>query len=75
MSEFGPDKNREFEAKPTRLFHASPKRGLDVIRPNNERIRSPEDGAVVFATPDKRMATIFMLGADDSWVQMTVGCR
>lgn len=53
--------------KPKILYHASQNRNIDYFEPRAESIRDPEEGSVVFATPDKVMASIFIVPTDDSW--------
>ena len=50
------------------LYHGSSSEFLDELSPKNERIRDRNEGPMVFATPDKAFATMF-LGPrpDDSW--------
>jgi len=55
--------------KPKVLYHASSKRDLQKIEVRAESIRSPEEGPVVFGTPDKAYASCFLLqGTNDSWL-------
>lgn len=56
--------------KPAYLFHASPMRGLKIIKPRKKTVRDASEGAVVFATPDKIYALMFLVPTDDSWVSM-----
>lgn len=53
--------------KPPSLFHGSPSHNIEVIEPRNITRRNPEEGPVVFATPNIGLASIFMMGTDDSW--------
>lgn len=55
---------------PERLFHGSPNTGIDVIKPAKFKVRSPEEGAVVFATPNKAAAMKNLFFSDDSWTQL-----
>lgn len=54
---------------PKTLYHASPRKDLQRIEPRqgSRRGGGPDEGHVVFATPDKRLATIFLLKSDDTW--------
>lgn len=58
--------------KPPVLFHASRNRNVTVFEPRAERVRDKKEGARVFATPDKRLATVFLVDTDDSWANSGV---
>jgi hypothetical protein len=53
--------------KPSVLYHASFKRDIEVFEPRNETVRDTDEGPQVFATPDKRLATAFMIPTNDTW--------
>lgn len=53
---------------PAVLYHASPTNNLKEIVPLARTIRDPEEGAVVFATPDLAYATMFLVPTDDGWI-------
>lgn len=53
--------------KPLFFYHASPNREIKRLEPRAETVRDEEEGPVVFATPDKGLASVFMLPHDDSW--------
>jgi len=53
--------------KPKVLYHASPNREIDIFEPRRVGYRDPNEGPVVFATPDKALASIFMLKTDEKW--------
>ena len=53
--------------KPEKLYHASSNRSIEQFVPRAEKVRDKTEGPRVFATPDKRMSTIFIVGTDDSW--------
>ena len=53
--------------KPPVLYHASSRADLDQLEPRAEKVRDSKEGPRIFATPDKAMATIFLVGTDDSW--------
>lgn len=53
--------------KPDKLYHASSNRSIEKLAPRSEKIRDESEGPRVFATPDKRIASIFMASTDDSW--------
>jgi len=54
--------------KPQVLYHASPNQDIEVFEPRRERFRDANEGPVVFATPDKAYATMFLVKSNDSWV-------
>lgn len=51
------------------LYHASQQRDIEQFEPRQESVRDPEEGAVVFATPDKGYASMFLVRASDSWTR------
>ena len=53
--------------KPSALYHGSSNREIARFEPRSEKVRDPQEGPKVFATSDKRMASAFIVGADDSW--------
>jgi hypothetical protein len=55
--------------KPSVLFHASRNPDINVFEPRAEKTRDENEGARVFATPNRAMAGIFLVESDDSWVQ------
>ncbi len=57
--------NRAAE-KPKKLFHASPNKNIDIFEPRAERVRDPGEGPVVFGTPDKSYASMFLVRLDDT---------
>lgn len=72
MSEKCPEEKIEIE-KPAFLYHASSTKNREEFEPRNRTVRDPEEGPVVFATPDKAYASCFMVpGVDDSWCQISV---
>ncbi len=54
--------------KPPVLFHASRNSNIEVFEPRQESFRDKDEGPLVFATPSRAMASIFLVEADDSWV-------
>ncbi len=54
--------------RPKIVYHGSPVGGLREIRPDNQRVRDPYEGPVVFASEEMAMAAMF-LGPrpDDRW--------
>lgn len=53
--------------KPAVLYHGSSNRDIDRLEPSSKKVRDTTEGPKVLATPDKRMASVFMVGVDDSW--------
>lgn len=53
--------------KPKFLYHASSNRNVEILEPRAESIRDPNEGPVVFATPNKTYASMFLVPSDDSW--------
>lgn len=53
--------------KPAFLFHASNNRDVAIFEPRDEKVRDPNEGIVVFATPSKSYASMFLVRDDDSW--------
>jgi len=62
----------EQEEKPPFLYHASPNREINEFEPRVETFRDPEEGPVIFATPDKAYASMFLVPSDDRWTQKSV---
>lgn len=54
--------------KPIVLYHASQNRDITEFEPRNRKVRDPNEGPKVFATPSKSLATIFMIPTDSRWV-------
>lgn len=52
------------------LYHSSPNINIDIFEPRKEKVRDPEEGPVVFATPDKALAAAFLVRTDGSWVKI-----
>lgn len=55
--------------KPKVLYHASKNRTIAKFEPRLGKRRDESEGAQIFATPSKAMATIFLVETDDSWTQ------
>lgn len=53
--------------KPSVLYHASQGQHIEEFVPRREGYRDPNEGPVVFATPDKAYATLFLVKSNDSW--------
>lgn len=63
---FSPEKK-----KPPFLYHASANREIKTFEPRAKSVRDPEEGPVIFATPDLALATTFLVSeANDSWTQI-----
>ncbi len=68
MKNIFPPKKKE---KPPFLYHASSNRNIEKFELRAKNVRDPEEGPVVFATPDLALATTFLVGeANDSWTQI-----
>lgn len=57
--------------KPPILYHASVRRDIAEFQPRQETVRDPNEGAVIFATPDRASAARFLVPVDGSWVQQS----
>jgi hypothetical protein len=55
--------------KPPELYHASRESSIEVFKPRIGKRRDENEGAQIFATPSKAMATVFLVETDDSWTQ------
>lgn len=55
---------------PKVLYHSSPNLEIKIFEPRREKVRDPEEGPVVFATPDKALAAAFLVRTDGSWVKI-----
>jgi len=53
--------------KPEILYSASQNRNINIFEPKAITFRDPNEGPVVFATPDKAYASMFIVPSDDSW--------
>jgi hypothetical protein len=53
--------------KPSVLYHGSSNKEITRFEPSSKKVRDPAEGPRIFATPDKRMASVFIVGVDDSW--------
>jgi hypothetical protein len=59
--------------KPAVLYHASQDKDVKEFEPRAETFRDEKEGPVVFATPDKRFASMFLVPkTTDSWCQKSV---
>ncbi len=58
----------EKQEKPEFLYHASSNKDVKEFEPRREKVRDPEEGCVIFATPDRAFASAFLMKElDDSW--------
>jgi len=55
--------------KPKVLYHASRNADIESFEPRIGKRRDENEGAQIFATPSKAMATMFLVETDDSWTQ------
>jgi hypothetical protein len=63
-------KNERIE-KPDKLFVSAQTKGIEELLPQEGRHRGHKEGAVIFATPDKTLASIFLVeGHNDSWMEI-----
>jgi hypothetical protein len=70
--EENPEEKIEIE-KPAILYHASQNREIEEFEPHKETYRDPNEGPVIFATPDKAYASCFLVPkATDSWCQKSI---
>lgn len=58
----------EKQERPKTLYHASPNREIDELEPRKKSVRDENEGPVVFATPDKAVATFFLFDSNGRWV-------
>jgi hypothetical protein len=66
-----PTINSEQKEKPEKLFLSAQTKGIKELVPREGRHRGHNEGAVIFATPDKALASIFLVeGHDDSWMEI-----
>lgn len=59
----------EQRERPKALYHATPIAGLETLEPRARSVRDSVEGPVVFATPDKAYATVFLFQNDGRWTQ------
>lgn len=57
--------NVERREKPAVLYHATKGADIDEFEPRQESTRDPNEGPVVFATPDRAYAAQFLVPGDD----------
>ncbi len=66
------ESERSFISKPEKplvLYHACRSGDIDIFESRIGKRRDENEGAQIFATPSKAMATIFLVDTDDSWTQ------
>jgi hypothetical protein len=63
--------NKVEKEKPP-LYHSSSNRNIEVLEPRAESYRDKDEGEVVFATPDKKYASCFLVPTNDSWSCISV---
>lgn len=56
---------RERREKPAVLYHATRNADIEEFEPRQESTRDPNEGPVVFATPDRAYAAQFLVPGDD----------
>lgn len=61
----------EITEKPKFLYHASSNKEIEIFEPRNESVRDKNEGPVVFATPDKAFASMFIVPVNDSWAKLS----
>lgn len=49
------------------LYHGSSNKNIEELVPKAITIRNSDDGSVIFATPTKSRASLFIVPSDDSW--------
>lgn len=71
MENFEKLSNQEKKEKPGVLYHASRFSGIKEFVPNRVNYRDEDEGAVIFATPSKAIASAFLVkGHEDNWMQI-----
>lgn len=56
--------------KPAVLYHSSPNTEIGEFEPRSDKVRDPNEGPRIFATPDKALASAFIVPTDGSWVNI-----
>jgi hypothetical protein len=63
--------NKETREKPPILFVGTRNVGIKEFEPRAEKVRDPNEGPVIFATPDKTLAAFFTIkDVTDSWTNV-----
>ena len=61
----------EKKEKPEILYIATQTKGIKEFIPRRGNVRSDEEGAVIFSTPNKELASMFLInGHEDSWTRI-----
>ncbi len=61
----------ETKEKPAVLYVSAQTKGIEELVPMEGRNRGEDEGSVIFSTPDKALASIFLVnGHNDSWMQI-----
>jgi len=61
----------EKKEKPEVLYHSSSRKGIEEFRPNKGNFRDEDEGVVIFSTPNKALASAFLIeGHNDSWTKI-----
>jgi hypothetical protein len=61
----------ERKEKPKVLYVSAQTAGIKELIPTKGRSRDDKEGPVIFSTPDKTLASVFLVeGHDDSWMQI-----
>ncbi len=55
--------------KPKVLYHGSRSGSINLFEPRLGKLRDESEGAQIFASPSKAMATLFLVDTDDTWTQ------
>ena len=71
MGEINQESKVEIE-KPEVLYHASSSKDIEEFEPREESVRDPNEGPVVFATPDMAYASCFIVPSNDNWSQKSI---
>lgn len=60
---------QEGKEKPPVVYHASQNPDIEEFTPQQGRVRDPDEGPVIFATPDKALASAFLVeNHNDDWM-------
>jgi hypothetical protein len=71
MKNVGQENILERKEKPKTLYIGTQTKGIKEITPKEGNYRDKNEGAVIFSTPDKALASIFMMpNHNDSWTKI-----
>jgi hypothetical protein len=73
MEKMGVPQPKDIEEKerPKVLYVSAQTAGIKELTPMHGRSRDSSEGSVIFSTPDKALASVFLVeGHDDSWMQI-----